>query len=146
MVVVSLVALATTGVALALRDSSASQLDREAQRMTALLEAARAQARTTGVAATWQSVPGGFAINQTERPWLVPDTTALIESSVEALQALPSKPAPPPSQRIILGPEPLMSPTSLRLTVQGRSLWLSTDGLRPFSVNATPDETLVPRK
>ena len=44
LVVVSLVALATAGVSLALPDPAATQLEREAQRLTALLEAGRAQA------------------------------------------------------------------------------------------------------
>jgi general secretion pathway protein H len=51
MVVVAIVALATAGVSLALRDSDATQLEREALRLSALLESARAQSRTSGVPA-----------------------------------------------------------------------------------------------
>ena len=41
--VISIVALATAGVSMAMRDSSQTQLEREAQRLAALLESARAQ-------------------------------------------------------------------------------------------------------
>jgi hypothetical protein len=37
-----------------------------------------------------------------------------------------------------LGPEPLIAPQRLALTLQGRTLWLSTDGLRPFAVSTAP--------
>lgn len=143
MVVVSLVALATAGVSMALRDTSASQLEREGQRVAALLEAARAQARGNGVAAIWKTVPGGFAIDQTQRPWLAPGTVAQLERMT---QPAPHEASNPNPQRMVLGPEPLMAPTSLRLTLEGRSLWLSTDGLRPFSVNSAPDEAWIPAK
>src|SRR5574343_166836 len=45
MVVVALIAIATAGVSLALRDSADSALERDAQRLAAVLEATRAQAR-----------------------------------------------------------------------------------------------------
>ena len=141
MVVVSLVALATAGVSMALRDTSASQLEREGQRVAALLEAARAQARANGVAAIWKTMPGGFAIDQTERPWLASGTMAQLE---RATQRTPTEANNPNTQRMVLGPEPLMSPASLRLTLEGRSLWLRTDGLRPFSVHSTPGEAWLP--
>ena len=50
LVVVSIIAIATAGVAFSLRDSAQTQTEREAQRLAALLESARAQSRTLGVA------------------------------------------------------------------------------------------------
>jgi general secretion pathway protein H len=47
-------------VSFALRDSQATQLDREAQRLAALLESARAQSRSSGVPVRWYPVEGGF--------------------------------------------------------------------------------------
>ena len=55
LVVVAIIAFATAGVSFALRDSSATQLEREAQRLAAILEAARAQSRGSGVAVRWQA-------------------------------------------------------------------------------------------
>ena len=53
LVVVSLIALGTAGVSLAMRDGNATRLEREGQRLAALLEAARAQSRASGVAVRW---------------------------------------------------------------------------------------------
>src|SRR5438128_3651594 len=49
MVVMALIAVAVGMVALSLRDPAADQLDREAVRLAALLESARAESRTAGV-------------------------------------------------------------------------------------------------
>ncbi len=62
MVVVAIAALATAGVTLALRDSDAERLDREALRLAALIESARAQSRVTGLPVAWRAVPGGVAV------------------------------------------------------------------------------------
>ncbi|RYY52357.1 MAG: type II secretion system protein GspH, partial [Comamonadaceae bacterium] len=48
MVVIAIMALATAGVAFAMRDSSQAALEREAERLAVLLDAARAQSRASG--------------------------------------------------------------------------------------------------
>ena len=58
--VISIVALATAGVSMAMRDSSQTQLEREAQRLAALLESARAQSRASGMAVRWHTTADGF--------------------------------------------------------------------------------------
>ena len=126
LVVVSIVALATAGVSLSLRDASATQLEREAQRLAALLESARAHSRTLGVPIIWQTAPRGFELNGEFRPWLCEGTAAGLT-------------------RMALGPEPMMAPQQLSLSLQGRTLWLSTDGLRPFTVGSTPAPTSAPQ-
>ena len=50
LVVVAIMALAMAGVGLALRDSGQTQLEREAERLAALLEAGRAQSRASAPA------------------------------------------------------------------------------------------------
>src|SRR5438309_6026590 len=60
LVVVAIVAIASVGVSFALRDSQSTQLEREAQRLAALLESARAQSRATGVPVRWRATDGGF--------------------------------------------------------------------------------------
>ena len=54
MVVLALVALATASVAMAMRSSDRDQLEREAERLGTLLDAARAEARTQSVPARWR--------------------------------------------------------------------------------------------
>ena len=58
LIVVAIVALASTLATLALRDPDASALEREADRLSALLEAARAESRASGLTApgAWQRV------------------------------------------------------------------------------------------
>jgi len=62
LVVIALIAIATAGASLALRDSADSALDRDAQRLAALLETARAQARASERTVVWRTQPTGFVI------------------------------------------------------------------------------------
>jgi general secretion pathway protein H len=124
LVVVAIMAMATAGVSLAMRDSTQTQLEREAQRLVALLEAARAQSRASGVAAYWQADAQGFRFDglnpQTlPRNWLSPDT---------AVRG---------ADHLLLGPEPIIERQSLVLfsvSQPTHALRLGTDGLRPFAV------------
>jgi general secretion pathway protein H len=125
LVVVSLVALTAAGVSLALRDTSANQLEREAQRLGALLDSARANARTSGVAILWRPDATGFWLDDVHRDWLVPGSSARLQT-----------PEGTTAPTLALGPEPLMPPVHLALSLDQRTIWLSTDGLRPFSVTS----------
>jgi general secretion pathway protein H len=60
LVVVAIMAIATAGVGLALRDSSRTMLEREAQRLMALLESARAQSRMSANPIRWRTTDKGF--------------------------------------------------------------------------------------
>jgi len=139
MVVVAIAALATAGATLALRDGGATQLEREALRLSAMLESARAQSRTTGVPVVWRTRPEGFEFVDIRtradappmssasiwgpRNWLDPETRAQITR-------------PAGAQTLVLGPEPLIAAQSLTLQLGERRLILVTDGLSPFSVTA----------
>lgn len=138
MIVVAIMALATAGVSLALRDSDSTQLEREALRLSALLEAGRAQSRTSGVPVVWRSTGGGFEfVGVTARPaagaddlaarreWLSPQTRALITQ-------------PAGAQSLVLGPDPLIAAQRLVLMQGERRLSLGTDGLAPFGVVTEP--------
>jgi general secretion pathway protein H len=126
LVVVAIIAMASAGVSFALRDSASTQLEREAQRLAALLESARAQSRTSGIAVRWFTVDGGFRFegiqpNSLPEGWLDPGTQT---PSPIALQ---------------LGPEPIIGRQEVVLTSRAqpeRSLRIATDGLRPFKVAA----------
>lgn len=135
LLVVALVAMATAGVSLALRDSSGHQLEREAQRLSALLDGARAQSRMRGVAVVWEAVPRGFVLDGVARDWLAPGTRVDVVSAQTPGNATPS------TQRLALGPDPLSPPVRLKLRLGERELWLTTDGARPFVVSSSSDAT-----
>jgi general secretion pathway protein H len=126
LVVVAIIAMATTSVTLALRDSGQTQLEREAQRLAALLESARAQSRTSGVPVRWRASAQGFyfdglARNTLPERWL--DARTTVDAQAE----------------LILGPEPLLPRQGVILMQRDSAQpgWrVGTDGLRPFSVQA----------
>lgn len=124
MVVVAIIAFATVGVSFALRDSGAARLDREAERLAALFESARAQSRATGVPVRWVLTEQGFrfegtAPNALPQKWLEP--------GIAARGSVP----------VVLGPEPVIGRQEVLLTspsAPDRVVRLATDGLRPFVV------------
>ena len=129
LIVISIMALASAGVSMALRDNSQTQLEREAQRLAALLDTARARSRASGVAVQWVPTPQGFTF------------TGLPEGSMPQQWLSPGTQALPAQGRLNLGPEPVIGPQQVTLVnteAPGRSLRLSTDGLRPFTVSSTP--------
>ncbi|MDP3761727.1 MAG: prepilin-type N-terminal cleavage/methylation domain-containing protein [Ramlibacter sp.] len=126
LVVVAIIAIASAGVSFALRDSQATQLEREAQRLAALLESARAQSRSSGVPVRWYPTAGGFRFdgvppNALPESWLS-DTTQVVGTAT-----------------LQLGPEPIIGKQAVVLASTGapeRTLRIATDGLRPFAVTA----------
>ena len=124
LVVVAIIAFATAGVTFALRDTSDTQLEREALRLSALLETARVQSRTTGLAVRWHAVPGGFRFEGLP-PDALPTTWLGATTNVQGTATL------------VLGPEPIIGPQSVVLSSLDdprRSLRIATDGLRPFAI------------
>ncbi len=129
LVVVAIIALGTAGVAFAMRDGAQSQLDREAQRLAALLEAGRAQSRSSGVPVHWIGSPQGFRFDGLP-PGTLPQNWLTTDTSLT--QA---------SQTVVLGPEPLIGRQAITLVSNqgaGRSITIGTDGLRPFAVLPAP--------
>jgi general secretion pathway protein H len=131
-VVIAIIAMATAGVSFALRDSSAATLDREADRLAALLESARAQSRASGVAVRWRLVEGGGFVFDGLPPDALPSGWAA--SGISAQAALASG---APVAAVQLGPDPIIAAQQIVLYSEGppaRSLRIATDGLRPFTV------------
>jgi len=125
LMVVAIMAIATAGVGLALRDTSGTALEREAQRLAVLLDSARAQSRMTANPVRWRPTATGFVFEGLAKgstfpsAWLGPDVRAAVTGAV------------------VLGPEPVIGPQKIRLVSTSdpsRSLILATDGIRPFSV------------
>jgi len=127
LVVVAIMAIATAGVALALRDTSGTALEREGQRLAALLDSARAQSRMSAAPVRWRPTATGFVFEGLPRETTFP--SAWLDRDVRAVVA----------QAVVLGPEPVIGPQQIRLVSTSdpsRSLVLATDGVRPFSVMA----------
>jgi general secretion pathway protein H len=129
MVVLVILAVATAGVFFYAGGGQQAQLDRDAQRLTALLESARHTSQVQGKAVIWQALPGGFeflglSVHGADQPqsWLSPDTSTT-----------------DPHAQLTLGPEPVIGPqhiTLIDLQHPQHSLRISSDGLRPFSISS----------
>lgn len=134
LVVLVIVAIASVSVTLALRDSHQTQLEREAERLTALLESARAEARVAGLPVRWRPLPAGSSTAfrfeglperiQLPQRWMDDEVQAEVEGA--------------PS--LLLGPEPLIPPQALRLRLGNYSVRISSDGLAPFTVQPATQE------
>lgn len=123
LIVVSIIAVATAGVSLSLRDSAQATLEQEGERLAALLESGRARSRSSGVAIQWVVTDGGFRFQgpnpgDLSRPWLHPQTSVLWPNGQPRM--------------LVLGPDPIIPPQSLTLVLEGNSLVVNTDGLQPF--------------
>ena len=128
MVVVALIAVATAGVMLSLRDSAADALERDAQRLAAVLESARPQSRASGAAVLWQAQANGFALQGLPRP-------------ASAQTWLSDRTRVQPTAPVVLGPEPLIPSQRIELysaSQPQQRLWVGSDGLQPFTVQRNP--------
>lgn len=130
LVVIALIAISVAAVRPALRDPTQSQLDREAERLAALLEMARIESRTDGLLVQWVPVPerGEFRFVGLPPGMEMPGKWLGAPVQAEVLGAT----------RLVLGPEPLIGAQRVRLTLDGRHLTLATDGLSPFEVRTEP--------
>jgi general secretion pathway protein H len=128
LVVLAILAFASAGVVFALRDADDARLEREAVRLAALFEAARAQSRASGIAIEWQPTRDGFvfagaAPDTLPSQWLHSDTRTVAEA------------------RIVLGPEPMIGAQQVVLGSQARPQQryrVHSDGLRPFASTPAP--------
>ena len=125
LIVISIMALATAGVSLAMRDSGQTQLERDAARLAALLESGRAQSRGTGVPVRWRADAQGFRFDGLPPAGALPSQWLDAGTTVRGPAILQ------------LGPEPLIGPQQVVLVNQShpeRALRVVTDGVRPFTV------------
>jgi general secretion pathway protein H len=128
MVVVALIAIAVGVASLALRDSRITRLDREAARLSALLETARAEARVAGLPVQFRLSPGnseqqfvftGLPASRTmPTRWLDDEVVAQIGDDRSSL---------------VLGPEALIGRQRVVLRIDDQRVEIATDGLQPFT-------------
>jgi len=142
MLVVAIVALASALVTLAMPAGGSHALARDAERLAALLEAARAQSRAAGVPVTWRLTASGFAfdglpaaVTSEGAPW----PNHWLSANTQAALLTPGG-AP-----LVLGPDPVIGPQAVLLYSAGNPannraprLRVTTDGLRPFTVRDEP--------
>lgn len=129
MLVVAIVAIASAVVSLALRDPTAAKLEQEAVRLAALLESARAEARSSGVAARWEPLEkqeDGSDFRFVGLPAKDPFPTRFLEERTAA-QVIGAR-------AVVLGPEPLIGEQRIVLRLDDQRLTLVTDGIGPFEV------------
>jgi general secretion pathway protein H len=136
MIVVALIALTSGLVTLALRDPAASHLEIEAQRLIALLEAARSEARASGLPVRWvagrdadaSADTGDFRFvglpRRRDPSDALPDRWLDAGVTAEIVGA----------RAVTLGPEPLIGAQRIVLRLDDKRLALATDGLGPFTV------------
>ena len=133
--VVTIVAVGTAAAALSLGSVQADVLEREGERLAALLEAGRARSRVAGVPIVWRVEEGGFVFDG-----LPPGSAGLpthwLHDGVRVLDTEP----------LTLGPDPIIEAQGVTLLLgdeEGaggavRSLRVATDGLHPFEVQRQP--------
>ncbi len=135
MVVVAIIAITAAVASLALPNPASSRLEREAARLIALLESARAEARAGGMTVLWIPQPNGveqdyqfLGLPASAMPSLV-----WMERSIKA-EVVGSK-------SVVLGPEPVIGAQRVVLMLDDQQLVIATDGLSPFAKekDLTPD-------
>lgn len=135
LVVIAIVALTAGVVSLALRDADAGRLERDAVRLAALLEAARAESRATGIAVWWVPAGAGDAAaggadDGGFRFVGLPDAAGMPRAWLD--DGVRAEVLGPP--RVQLGPEALIGAQRIVLRLGEHRLELATDGLGPFTV------------
>lgn len=140
MVVVAIIAIAAGVASLSLRDPTETRLQREAERLAALLEVARTQSRTLGVPVVWTPVDASTPAPMAPRPGDqaaqfrfagLPDEADLPHRWLSAGIQVEM----PDNRQIVLGPEPLIGAQRIVLRLADQRLSLDTDGLGPFVVH-----------
>ena len=136
LIVMAVIAVGVSLVVMTLPDGDAARLDEEAARLTALLETARAESRTSGMAVWWAlPVAGGSLVGpQGEQQQFqfvgLPKALSLPSRWLDARVSAQVVGA----QSVVLGPEAILPAQRIVLALGERRLELSTDGLGPFAV------------
>ncbi len=140
MVVVAIIAITAAVASLVLPNPSASRLEREAVRLVALLESARAQARSGGLTVMWvpQANGGDKDYQFLGLPQVMQPSLQWMEREVRAEVV--------GARSIVLGPEPVIGAQSLILRLGDQQMVIATDGLTPFApvLGEAPDVDLPP--
>nr|WP_255719573.1 prepilin-type N-terminal cleavage/methylation domain-containing protein [Pelomonas sp. P8] len=132
LVVVALIAIASATVMLAMRDPAELQLEREAQRLAALLETARAESRASGLTVRW--LPRGAKPGEDFRFEGLPASIQLPTRWLGDPVAVTVEHATTANAGVVLGPEPVIPAQRVQLQLGNQRVVLATDGLAAFDV------------
>jgi general secretion pathway protein H len=130
LVVLAIVALASSLVVVSMRDSAQTHLDEEAERLAALLEGARTEARASGITARWEPAGADASDGANFRFIGLPESSNLPTHwlqpgvSAEIIGA----------RAVVLGPEPILPAQRIVLSRDQRRTMLASDGLAPFAL------------
>ncbi len=136
LIVIAVIALGVGLVALALPDGERARLDEEAERLAALIETARAESRVSGAPVVWLPRRAGDTATDTAGQPLqfrfvgLPRSLALPTRWLDARTSAQVVGAP----QLVLGPEAILPPQRVVLTLGEHRLELASDGLAPFGV------------
>jgi len=132
-IVIAIVAVSAALVTLAIRDGYEAKLEEEGERLAALLEMARAEARVQGTSVVWlprreegnevdPNMQFRFVGLSDRQPmptrWLDAETRAQVVGA----------------NGVVLGPEAILPPQRIVLMLADRRIELASDGLAPFAV------------
>jgi general secretion pathway protein H len=138
MVVVAIIAIASAGVMFAIPDASTTALERDAQRLAALLDSARAQSRASGLAVTWRATPEGFKFDGLPQAKNA-NTGEMVDLVTFPTDWLSADTRVDEKSRLALGPEPIIAQQEVVLLNAARNLTLATDGIRPFAIKSSDE-------
>ena len=138
LIVIAIIAVAVALVSVALPDGDAARLEEEGERLTALLELARAESRVTGAPVHW--VPSA-ADDPGDTRGAVGAPVHFRFVGLSAALALPSRwlddrisAQVEGSRSLVLGPAAILPAQRVVLRLAQRRLVLLSDGLGPFAV------------
>ncbi len=148
LIVIAVIAVGVSLVVLTLPDADAARLDEEGARLTALLESARAESRTSGMAVWWvprsagdtvvdaRGEAGNFQFVGLPRALALPSRWLDGRVNAQVVGAA----------SIVLGPEAILPAQRIVLSLGERRLELASDGLGPFTVAEPPPVAAEPRR
>jgi general secretion pathway protein H len=143
LLVVAIMAMATGGVAFSLRNLGQTQLEREGQRLIAMLESGRARSRASGLPVYWRSTAEGFEF--VGLPAAEDDATPSAGRQWRPhmrwlAQGVSARSAPV----VTLGPEPIIARQQIVLEHNGNAVRIATDGLRAFVMTPVGAQETAP--
>ena len=151
LVVLVLVAIGAAVVSLALRDGSATKLEEEGARLAALLEGARAEARASGVLVRW--IPGRAADEGSAATASADHDEAFRFEGLPVSVAMPRRWLEPRvtaqvvgGTSLVLGPDAIVPPQRVVLSLDDRRIEIATDGLAPFAIQSADGAAAEPAR
>ncbi len=145
LIVIAIIALGVALVSVALPDADAARLDEEGERLSALLEMARAESRVSGAPVVWVPQNSNDAVKDNHGAPVHFRFVGLADKSAPTrwLDARISATIVG-ARSVVLGPSAILPAQRIVLALEGRRLELVSDGLGPFAVATAPVAAAVP--